>query len=61
MEKIDEDIEELDYFGCGICDKMQVVYMELTRDGVTSKIANSEFDCYKASKLIRTAWKINLQ
>ena len=43
-----------------MCDIMQVVYKELTPDGVKSKVAKSKFDWYKMSKHVRIAWKTDL-
>ena len=40
---------------CGINDKMQVFYKELSRDGVKSKVAKSKFDQYKSWKHGRIA------
>ena len=39
---------------------MQVVYKELTPDGVKSKVAKSKFDWYKMSKHLRIALKTDL-
>lgn len=41
-------------------DIMQVVYKELTPDGVKSKVAKSKFDWYKMSKHVRIALKTDL-
>ena len=43
-----------------MCDIMQVVYEELTPDGVKSELAKSKFDWYKMSKYVRIALKTDL-
>ena len=43
---------------CGINDKMQVLYKEMTRDGVKFKVAKSEFDRYTNVKARKNCLEI---
>ena len=46
---------------CEICEKTQVVYKELTYNGVKSMVTKSEFDLSKMSKHGIIAGKIHWQ